>query len=252
MSVLPQNIPSVLQALDLIIADAIENNHPKGYFAALYRAVTAEVQKGILAGRFEDGDRMEKLDVIFANRYLAAHNAYFANSPCSLSWKIAFDETRNNKLIILQHLFLGMTAHIMLDLGIAAAETCPGNKINSLKNDFHTINTLLSSMVDGIETKLGTMSPFFFLIDKFGGRNDEKLADFSMKIARTAAWQTALDLAKIHGTNKWQMRINQADMGAFLLAQTLIPRGTFKLTTAIVKAREEKNVAKAIRILNTN
>lgn len=250
MPTLPQNIPSVLHALDAIIVDAIQNNHSKGYFASLYRAVTAEVQKGILAGRFEDGDRMEKLDVIFANRYLVAHDAYFANLPCSLSWKIAFDETKNNKLIVLQHLFLGMTAHIMLDLGIAAAEICPGNKIHDLKNDFKAINTLLSSMVDGIEEKLSVISPFFFMIDKLGGRNDEKLADFSMKIARTAAWQTALDLAKVHGTNKWQVRINQADMGAFLLAQSFIPRGAFKLTTRIVRAREEKNVAKAIQILN--
>jgi hypothetical protein len=37
-----------------------------GFFAALYREVTARIRKGIAEGRFEDGQRMEQFDVLFA------------------------------------------------------------------------------------------------------------------------------------------------------------------------------------------
>ena len=46
--------------------------------------------------------------------------------------------------VILQHLLLGINAHINLDLGIAAVETSPGNQLAPLKNDFDMINKLLA------------------------------------------------------------------------------------------------------------
>lgn len=50
-------------------------NDTAGYFAALYRKVTSRAKQGIADNEFEDGSRMEKLDVIFANPYI---NAYMA------------------------------------------------------------------------------------------------------------------------------------------------------------------------------
>ena len=43
-----------------------------GYFATLYRKVTIQVKKGIADNFFDDGPRMERLDVILANRYTQA------------------------------------------------------------------------------------------------------------------------------------------------------------------------------------
>lgn len=69
---LPTTIDGVIEELDRTIATARRDESRLGYFPALYRKVTASVQQGIADGRFEDGDRMERLDIIFANRYLEA------------------------------------------------------------------------------------------------------------------------------------------------------------------------------------
>jgi hypothetical protein len=246
---LPTTIDEVLQRLDEIIADAIQTQNPKGFFAALYRAVTAEVKKGIEMGRFEDGPRMEKLDVVFANRYIQAYDAYYHQQACSLAWKSAFDAVKADNIPAINHLFLGMNAHIILDLGVAAAEICPHNKIYTLENDFKEINLLLSAMVDGVEAKLSLISPIFFLIDLFGGKIDEKLAVFSMRIARKVAWENALKLAVVHDSHLWESTIHQIDRQANLLTQAFIPRGFTHYIAHFVRYWEMKNTAKAIEVL---
>lgn len=249
MTTYPITIQQVLTELDYIINDAIQTANPKGYFAALYRTVTAAVQKGIQAKAFEDNERMEKLDVVFANRYLFAYNAYFHQQECTKAWKIAFDETKNNQLLVLHHLFLGMTAHIMLDLGIAAAEICPHKQIHGLENDFKQINVLLSSMIEGVEEKLSKISPPFFLLDYVGGKQEEKLAAFCMRIAREGAWLNALQLAKVHNTAKWDTTIRQIDQRACLLSYSILPHGLAKYAVKWARRTEIKNNAKIIEIL---
>ena len=64
------DIDGVIQQLDVIIDWAHRHKSRLGYFAALYRKVTLKVKEGISEGFFEDGERMERLDVVFANRYL--------------------------------------------------------------------------------------------------------------------------------------------------------------------------------------
>lgn len=61
-------IRDVLDALDAVIERSIAERDRVGYFAAMYRQVTAKVAEGIAAGFFDDGPRMERLDVVFATR----------------------------------------------------------------------------------------------------------------------------------------------------------------------------------------
>jgi hypothetical protein len=83
---------------------------------------------------------LKKLDVIFANRYLEAYHAYKAGQRARKSWQISF-EAKNKDLLLMQHLLLGMNAHINLDLGIAAAQTVESTQdIKTLHNDFNKIN----------------------------------------------------------------------------------------------------------------
>lgn len=63
-------IDEVIQLLQEIIQQSITEKSTKGYFAVLYLKVTQKVKEGIQNGTFENGPRMEKLDVIFANRYI--------------------------------------------------------------------------------------------------------------------------------------------------------------------------------------
>ena len=77
----PQTIDEVLMELDKIILRARNERDRLGFFATLYRNVTRNVKQGIAAGLFEDGPRMEKLEVTFANRYLAALGTFRRGEP---------------------------------------------------------------------------------------------------------------------------------------------------------------------------
>ncbi len=70
-----KTIDEVIQQLEKIVGWARDNQGRLGYFAALYRKVTVKVKEGIADGFFKDAMRMERLDVIFANRYLEALRA---------------------------------------------------------------------------------------------------------------------------------------------------------------------------------
>ncbi|WP_299261149.1 DUF5995 family protein [uncultured Aquimarina sp.] len=192
-----RTINEVIASLDDIILKSETNNDPLGYFAALYRRVTLKVKEGIENNFFDDGPRMEKLDVIFASRYLDAYFEYQENKPVTDSWKIAFDVSKDYWPIVLQHLLIGMNAHINLDLGIAAAEVSKGKNIEDLKGDFDKINEILSYLVTEVENDLANIWPTLKKILKFTRNVDNFLVDFSMELARDGAWKFAKEVAAI-------------------------------------------------------
>src|ERR1700675_963940 len=147
-------IDEVIHRLDDIVARSIRNRSRLGYFAALYRKVTAKVREGIAEGRFDDGPRMERLDVAFANRYLTALSQFEQGGRPGPCWLASFKAAAAWRPIILQQLLLGMNAHLNFDLGIAAAEIAPRDELPSLEHDFNEINTILAGLVAEVQAEI--------------------------------------------------------------------------------------------------
>lgn len=149
------------------------------------------MKQGIAGGFFEDGARMEKLDVTFANRYLAALSSYRANQNTSRCWLAAFETATKGPPIILQHLLTGMNAHINFDLGIAAQSVAPGNELPSLQIDFNRINDILAGMVLKVRSDIEEVSPWIKLLDRYASQSEDRLINFSLGKARQSAWLVA-------------------------------------------------------------
>lgn len=240
-------IDGVIASLDRIVEWSKENNKRTGYFAALYRKVTIKVKEGIASGHFDDGARMERLDVIFANRYLDAFEAYYAGQPVSDCWKLAFKTVERWFPLVIQHLMLGMNAHINFDLGIAAAETVAESDLPALKPDFDKINDVLANLVDEVENELGEIWPLFKVIDKLFGKLDERLADKSMILARDQAWKFAQAYATAADKDD---TADKMDDKLTLLGTAFISLGFFKWTAfLIIRLGERGSVAKKTAIL---
>ena len=188
MAIPASNINEVIAELDTIIAKCLVENSKMGLFAALYRKVTLRVKEGIAAGRFDDADRMERLDVVFANRYLEAYCAHCAGTPITSSWQITFNASKNPSLFMIQHLFAGMNSHISLDLGIATAKTAEGKPLSEMERDFNEINHVLSDMIDDVQKALEKTSLMMMALDWLAGNQDERLARFSLELFRKRAW----------------------------------------------------------------
>jgi hypothetical protein len=184
-------IDQVIQFLDEIIAISKLEQSAIGLFTALYREVTIQIKNGIANGTFQNGERMEKLDVIFANRYLKAYYQYKAKEKPSKCWEYSFQQAEDFWPIVVQHLLLGINAHVNLDLGIASAQVSTVEDIESLKSDFDQINTILSNLVESVEKCLIKIWPTLTIILKLSGKIDNFFIDFSMKTARDGAWKFA-------------------------------------------------------------
>ncbi len=187
----PQTIDEVLTELDQIILRARTERDRLGFFATLYRNVTLKVKQGIAAGLFEDGPRMEKLEVTFANRYLAALGSFRRGEPLSKCWLTSFRIAATWPPIILQHLLTGTNAHVNFDLGIAAQTVAPGPQLASLENDFNQINNALGSMIIKVRSDIEEVSPWIKLLDRYASQTEDRLINFSLGKARASAWLVA-------------------------------------------------------------
>lgn len=215
------NIDQIIDELNGIIEWSIEHNSRIGYFAILYHRVTCRIKEGIEQNEFEDGKRMERLDIIFAERYINAWKKWITEEAPTHSWEAAFNATKDSTTIILQHLLLGINAHINLDLGIATDKTMKEKTcIEDILHDFDTINSILASLVDEVEKDLSKVSPMIRLVQKLGKGYQDKLATFSIDIARTGAWYFAC-LLHVADDIAYGKLIEERDLSIANLGNTL-------------------------------
>ncbi len=249
---MPYNtIDEILAELQTIIAGSEKSKDRVGYFAALYYKVTLKVKEGITRNEFENGPRMERLDVLFASRYLDALQQWRKGLPLTKSWKIAFQATRRSSVLVLQHLLLGINAHINLDLGIAAVETAGDQPLDTIQNDFDAINTIISSLTYQVIHEIDRISPLLSLIGLQANNTDSLLIQFSIDNARDGAWCFAGDLQSKKGGD-YASCIQSRDKDIASLAGTLINSpGLIRFTLWIVHIFEMKNPKKIIHILHT-
>ena len=220
------SIDDVLAKMDSIVEQCKEENLRAGYFAVLYRFVTIRIKKGIESDEFDNGERMEQLDTIFAQRFFDAYDAYYngADGPVTQSWTHAFDSAKSDKYIIMQHLLLGINAHINLDLGIAAAETMKDDDLELIHDDYDRINAILASLVDDVTSNMSRISLFFGPMISLAGKADEMLVNFSIILARDGAWEFAHSYRDAQ--NK-ELAIRERDEKIAELARKLTHTGSF-------------------------
>ncbi|WP_394751259.1 DUF5995 family protein [Spongiimicrobium salis] len=215
----PTTIQNVLEQLDRIIEESIASNSRLGLFAYIYRRTTAEIASEIALGHFQDNQRLETLDVEFANMYLDAYSAHKKGEPVSAVWAFAFNHAAES-LTILQHIMLGMNAHINLDLGVATAKTMMGHEIRDVEADFNKVNDILQQITNELQARLSRVSPLMFLLDLLGGNKDEKVIDFSMRKAREQSWNSA-NLVWSLGEDQGEGAIHKIDQIVLKLSELI-------------------------------
>ena len=241
-------IDEVIVLLKAIIETEREKSSTMAYFTILYHDVTVAVREAIVAKRFEDNARMEKLDVIFANHYFDAYEGYQHNQEISHSWQLAFESSHLFAPTILQHILLGMNAHINFDLSQAVIDTAP-TEIETLEHDFMLVNTILSEQVDAVQDKLANIWPSMRLLDWIAGKTDEAIIDFSMQKAREAAWENATTLFKMREEERKAYRLKMDRKGVYYGEKVINPPYIVRGVTFFIRVFEGFNVQKKIERL---
>jgi Family of unknown function (DUF5995) len=231
------DLDDVLVKLTHIIHDQRDRSSPLAFFPAVYRTTTARVRAGIQGGTFADGARMDRLVTTFANRYLAALTAN-GDPKSPRSWQVAFDAAGRQHLMILQHVLLGMNAHINFDLPLAVVETANGGSVDALEADFLAINAILADVLNPVQEVIGRFSPLLDLLDRLGGKQDERLITFSITTARDEAWHEATRLA-LESPERRERSMLSLDRRVALLSEHIIaPDGPLGLAISLIARTE--------------
>jgi len=246
-----QNIDEVIARLTDTIDISRQDPSRPGYFAALYRKVTINVKQGVMDGRFEDDARMERLDVNFANRYLETYELHRKGETPTASWQVSFEAARHWRPLVLQHLLLGINPHINLDLGIAAVETSPGDRLPPLKRDFNMINRLLADLVQPVQDKIGQMSPWIGFLERIDPCADDAIINFSLDRARDSAWNFAVRLNAL-GEDERIAAVKERDQEIAALGRLVYkpPGVLLNLGLLAIRMREGNDVANVINTLS--
>lgn len=246
-----KDIDEVLEGLADVVEKSRRGGERVGYFAALYRHVTLEIAKAVAEQRFDDNPRMDRFDAEFGTRYFTALQAWQegrGRDAYPRTWRDTFDLTRSNDLAVVQHLLLGINAHINVDLAVAAAKTSPGTSIYQLKRDFDAVNDILTSVLDRIQRVLNEFSPAMRLLDLLGGRLDEELMSFSVRKARANAWDAAVVLANVPGDVE-RHTVRLLDTQARKLGRLVAANGG-PLSLGLLSGVQTRSVSEVVERLN--
>ena len=246
-------IDEVVDAIDSIIEWSIGAESRLGYFAALYKRITIAVGVAVKQGAFEDGPRMERFDVGFAQRYFAAVNGHFHprqfRNPTH-SWQVTFDAADRAQPIIVQHMLVGVNAHIGLDLGIAAQQIAAGAQLPTLREDFNRLNAVLASQVSGVVEDINEISPVLADLYAVLQENQIHLIDEAVKASRDSAWRFAAILALspdfLDPAAILTRDLHIAQQGALIYD----PPGPVAAFVHAIAARESRDVVENIRVLD--
>jgi hypothetical protein len=149
----------------------------------------------------------------------------------------------------LQHLLWGINAHINLDLGIAAVKTIGDQPIEGLKNDFDKINAVLAELVEEVQDELSEIWPFLKVLLKLSGKLDNKLINFSMKLARDGAGEFAEKLS-LTPENEHERVIADRDDRIAQIDEFVYPANILaRILFGVIRIGLRKSVAKRIEIL---
>lgn len=169
-----------------IAADA---DDASGFFPAMYAQVTAAVEQRCVEGRFDDPDRMVRFVDRFAGYYVDALTAHRTGGPVPACWRASWDVAGDGRLLVVQHLLLGMNAHINHDLPQAVVAVADaGGDLGSVRADFEAINDVLADSYDDTVKRLDRVARWTSEAASLGGG---RLFRFSLTTARRQAWAAA-------------------------------------------------------------
>ncbi|TFE56654.1 hypothetical protein E3E14_04305 [Streptomyces sp. ICN441] len=158
-------------------------------FNRVYLAVTEELGRRIDRGEFPDRRSAVTLQVLFAERYLAAADTVTAGGRAPACWRPLFQLRRHPGVRPLQFALAGINAHIGHDLGLAVVDTCRTLDCRppDLEGDFDRVGEILTMLEERIREDLMPGPDLLEIAHPL----THLLGSWSLERARDGAWSAA-------------------------------------------------------------
>lgn len=184
------------------LVDQWEAAHDRrAIFLGCYRLMTSNMLDAIDAGRFQDGVWVSNLLHRFTDYYFNALALYEQHDLITPPvWKLAHDAARDEEVTTLQHLLLGVNAHINFDLVFTLYDqlVLEWDNLSTEQRaqrhaDHEMVNRIIGETVDAVQDQvIDRHSPWFEFVDKLLGPVDEWLTSHLISHWREAVWNFAV------------------------------------------------------------
>jgi Family of unknown function (DUF5995) len=208
-------------------------------FLQTYQRTTAAVGAAIAAGSFEDPDWVERWDVAFAGFYLAALDADLGGTgTVPWPWRLAFDAPAT--AAPLQHVLLGINAHVNYDLPQALLAVIPdvdfadGPLLDRRRRDHERIDGVLAERVRAEDGELAQRAPRTLLDRALGPVNRWASRRF-LREARRRVWHNTIELqrARVAGPDRYAARLAELERRSAARIADLLAPGPVLLRLAV-------------------
>jgi hypothetical protein len=230
--------------IEALRADALAADDASGHFPAMYARVTAAVDRAAEDGAFADPAGMRAFAAAFAGWYLRPRRHESTPPGC---WQAAWDVAGNGRLLIVQHLLLGINAHVNHDLPQVTVELADQRGgLAGLRADFDAVNDVLAATYPIVLRDLGGVSRWVNLVARRGG---SQLFGFSLTAARRQAWDAA---TRLHPLDADGRRAYVAELDrlvrvlAYLVAHPGVPAQLLVRAARAVEERDPRAVTAAL------
>jgi hypothetical protein len=184
------------------LVDQWEAAHDRrAIFLGCYRLMTQNMLDAIDTGRFQDDVWVSNLLHRFTDYYFAALDQFDQHSPDTpVVWQLAFDATRDEDVTTLQHLLLGVNAHINFDLVFTLVDLLApewtdltDERCTQRHADHALVNRIIGETIDAVQDQvIDRHSPWYDFVDKLLGPVDEWLTSRLISHWREEVWNNAV------------------------------------------------------------
>ncbi len=194
------NTPSVIDRMQLMVDQWDSENDRRVIFLSCYQMMTANMLQAVADQEFEDPVWVTKLLHDFADYYFTALDAYNSGQPHTPAiWKMTFEAAQRPRTHVLQHLVLGVNAHINYDLVFVIydilheewPQLSAADRQMRYRDHCH-VNEIIYQTIDCVQDKVvERYSPAMDIVDKVFLTVDEWLLYRLISKWRDQVWTNA-------------------------------------------------------------
>lgn len=186
------------------------NDDTRAIFLDCYRLMTANMLIALDQDEFSDQAWVGTLLHRFADYYFDALDAYERDDPATPPiWRMTHQIARSNGALVLQHLMLGVNAHINYDLVLTLADllepewaALDAEQRRQRYADHSHVNLVIARTIDTVQDQVITrLTPAFFVVDRLLGRVDEWSTARLINVWRDTVWHRAVEILDSPGVS---------------------------------------------------
>lgn len=221
--------PSVVDKMLTIIEEFEGKRDNRTIFLQCYSMMTANVLTAIEQDRFKDPVWVRTLLHRFADYYFDALTCYDCGEKAPKVWQEVHKAAATKNLAVIQHLLLGVNAHINYDLVLTLYDMLSPEwedlsvDMQDVRYDDHSlVNTIIGETIDKVQDEVvEKYAPSMDVIDTVLGRLDEYLLLKLISDWREKVWNHAQNLLQMENEGQRKAYILELEKNVMKKADIL-------------------------------